>query len=110
MPIYQGGATAGDPEYDPAEVVVGVVYQGGAVHGPGYVAPDDLEDHEEDTTGIHGIEDTADLVLKEQAKGFISHGSVASTPRPVGFASVEWYGDVEPENAIDGDTWVDTSV
>lgn len=43
-------------------------------------------------------------------KGFINHGANASTARPDYFASVEWYGSVEPVNAIDGDTWIDTSV
>lgn len=38
-------------------------------------------------------------------KGFVNHGAVAGTVRPTGFASVEWYGTVEPTNAIDGDTW-----
>jgi hypothetical protein len=110
VPVYQGGATSGDPGYDPVEVTVGQIYQGGAVHGPGYTAPSDLHDHEIDTTDVHGIEDTEDLVLKEEAKGFVNHGSNASTPRPIGFASIEWYGEVEPLNAIDGDTWIDTTV
>lgn len=44
-----------------------------------------------------------------EAKGFVSHGSVAATARPGGYASVEWYGSVAPTNAIAGDTWVDTS-
>lgn len=43
-------------------------------------------------------------------KGVVSHGAVASIARPTGFDSVEWIGSVEPSNAIDGDTWVDTSV
>lgn len=44
------------------------------------------------------------------AKGFVNHGSTAGTVRPSGYTSVEWLGSVEPTNAIDGDTWVDTSV
>ena len=40
-------------------------------------------------------------------KGFINHGSNAATARPAGYASVEWYGTVEPTNAINGDTWID---
>jgi len=43
-------------------------------------------------------------------KGFISHGSNPNLPRPVGFASVEWYGSVEPVNWIDGDTWIDPEI
>jgi len=42
-------------------------------------------------------------------KGFVNHGATAGTARPSGFASIEWYGSVEPTNAIDGDTWIDTS-
>lgn len=44
-----------------------------------------------------------------RAKGFISHGSVAGTARPSGFASVEWQGTIEPINMAVGDTWIDTS-
>lgn len=35
--------------------------------------------------------------------------TVASAARPTGSKYVEWVGPVEPTNAIDGDTWVDTS-
>lgn len=42
-------------------------------------------------------------------KGFVEHGAVAGTARPAGFASIEWIGSVEPTNAIDGDTWIDTT-
>lgn len=35
-------------------------------------------------------------------------GGTASTPRPVGFASVEWQQKDEPENALEGDTWIAT--
>jgi hypothetical protein len=38
-------------------------------------------------------------------KGFVNHGAVAGTARPAGYASVEWFGTVEPTNAINGDTW-----
>ena len=40
------------------------------------------------------------------AKGFVNHGSTASTARPTGYASVEWYGSVEPTNMANGDTWI----
>lgn len=43
-----------------------------------------------------------------QDKGFVNHGSTASTPRPDGYASIEWYGSVEPNNMANGDTWVQT--
>lgn len=42
-------------------------------------------------------------------KGYVNHGSTAGTARPVGYVSVEWTGSVEPTNAVNGDTWVDTS-
>ena len=42
------------------------------------------------------------------AKGHVNHGNAAATPRPSGYASVEWIGSVEPQNAVDGDTWVNT--
>lgn len=41
-------------------------------------------------------------------KGIVVHGAVAGTARPTGFASIEWQGTVEPTNAINGDTWIDT--
>lgn len=53
------------------------------------------------------ILETADLAT--YGKGFAEHGSDASFPRPVGFASVEWYGDVAPLNALPVDSWTDTS-
>lgn len=43
------------------------------------------------------------------AKGVIVHGAVAGTARPAGYTSVEWIGTVEPTNAVDNDTWIDTS-
>lgn len=43
------------------------------------------------------------------AKGFVNHGSDANVVRPTGYASVEWIGSVEPINAIDGDTWRNTT-
>lgn len=50
--------------------------------------------------------ETANL---NRGKGWINHGSTAGTTRPLGFASVEWYGSVEPTNALNGDTWVNTA-
>ena len=48
-----------------------------------------------------------DLVSVPRGKGFVNHGATAGTARPTGFESVEWYGTVEPTNAIEGDTWND---
>lgn len=46
---------------------------------------------------------------KTNVKGHIEHGATAGTTRPTGFTSVEWVGSVEPTNAVNGDTWIDTS-
>ncbi len=43
------------------------------------------------------------------AKGYVNHGATAGTARPSGYASIEWIGTVEPTNAINGDTWVNTT-
>lgn len=47
--------------------------------------------------------------LAASGKGYVNHGSVAGTARPSGYASIEWVGSVEPTNALNGDTWVDTT-
>jgi polygalacturonase len=41
--------------------------------------------------------------------GVALHGSNASFTRPTGYGSIEWIGTVEPANAEDGDTFVDTN-
>jgi len=46
---------------------------------------------------------------KTNVKGHIEHGSTAATSRPSGFTSVEWVGSVEPTNALNGDTWINTT-
>jgi hypothetical protein len=48
------------------------------------------------------------------ARVFYNTGSSSYPARPVGFTSVEWVGPVAPTiggagNAVDGDTWIDTS-
>lgn len=40
-------------------------------------------------------------------KGFVAHGEDAAAARP-GYESVEWQGTAEPENAVNGDTWLKT--
>lgn len=42
-------------------------------------------------------------------KGVVLHGADAAAPRPEGYLSIEWVGSVEPDNAIDGDTWINTT-
>lgn len=52
---------------------------------------------------------TTNIALKANAanaKGFVNHGSTAGTARPTGYASIEWYGSVEPTNMANGDTWI----
>lgn len=39
----------------------------------------------------------------------VVHGATASTARPTGVTYVEWVGSVTPTNAVDGDTWVNTT-
>ncbi len=67
---------------------------------------DDVDDAAEALSNLGGVAATA---ISTNGKGYVNHGSTASTARPTGFASIEWHGSVEPTNAIDGDTWVDTS-
>lgn len=43
-------------------------------------------------------------------KGFVYHGADPNVARPAGYVSVEWVGSVTPVNAVDGDTWVDTTL
>lgn len=69
----------------------------------------DLLNHQAETEDVHGIPDTSELAYKNQAKGFVNHGDDANVARP-DYVSVEWLGSVEPVNALDGDTWIDTTV
>jgi len=46
---------------------------------------------------------------KTNVKGHVAHGATAATARASGFTSVEWVGSVEPTNAENGDTWIDTT-
>lgn len=55
--------------------------------------------------GIAGV----DATISANTKGFVNHGSTASTARPATYGSVEWYGSVQPTNATSTDTWFDTS-
>lgn len=49
-----------------------------------------------------------DSQLEANGKGYVNHGEEAATARPEGFASIEWQGSVEPENAENDDTWIET--
>jgi hypothetical protein len=47
--------------------------------------------------------------LSISGKGHVNHSANANVARPSAYASVEWVGSVEPTNATNGDTWIDTS-
>lgn len=57
----------------------------------------------------HASDYVALTTLSTAGKGVVEHGATAGTARPSGFASIEWIGSVEPTNAVDGDTWIDTA-
>lgn len=58
----------------------------------------------------HGRQEAVDPdQLEATGKGVVRHGDDPMTQRPLGYASIEWIGSVEPVNAIDGDTWVNTA-
>lgn len=50
-----------------------------------------------------------DLTPGANGFGVVNHGAVASTPRPIGYLYIQWVGSVEPTNAINGDTWINTT-
>ena len=54
---------------------------------------------------VYGFAEAEDA----QGKGFRNHGEEGWFARPLGFASVEWFGSAEPEHAQVGDTWIDPS-
>jgi hypothetical protein len=39
----------------------------------------------------------------------VTHGSTAATARPTSAGAVYWIGSVEPDNAVNGDQWYDTT-
>lgn len=51
----------------------------------------------------------APATLLASGKGFVNHGATAGTARPTDYASIEWFGSVEPTNAVNGDTWISTA-
>ena len=40
----------------------------------------------------------------------VNHGADANVPRPEGYAAVQWYGSVEPVNALNMDEWIEETV
>ena len=69
------------------------------------------------TGSVDGIDIATDVAAnttktsytKTNVKGHVFHDSTAGTSRASGFTSVEWVGSVEPTNAVNGDTWIDTT-
>lgn len=39
----------------------------------------------------------------------VVHGGTAGTARPAGYATVQWIGTIEPTNAVNNDTWINTA-
>lgn len=64
-----------------------------------------------DLTGLNisELNNDANYITTAGTKGAVVHGAVASTARPSGYSSVEWIGSVEPDNATENDTWIDTN-
>ncbi len=50
-----------------------------------------------------------DIQMVQSVKGYVNHGTNANAARPGGFISVEWFGSISPNNAINGDTWINTA-
>jgi hypothetical protein len=48
-------------------------------------------------------------LLSDSGMGYVNHGSTAGAARPTGYAAITWVGSVQPDNAVDGDVWVDTT-
>jgi hypothetical protein len=56
---------------------------------------------------IEALDDAIDALDDRIVR--VVHGSTADTARPEDAVYVEWVGSVEPDNAAENDTWVDTS-
>ena len=67
-------------------------------------AAGDGSDHADVATNTSKVSYT-----KTNVKATINHGGTSGTSRPTGFDSVEWIGTVEPTNATNDDTWIDTT-
>ncbi len=52
---------------------------------------------------------TNETTRSASGTGFVNHGATAGTSRPTGYASIEWFGSVEPTNAVNGDSWINTA-
>jgi hypothetical protein len=63
----------------------------------------ELATHAAGTSAVHGLSSTAAI------EGVVVSDSAAAA-RPTGFASIKWINANEPDNAVNKDTWIDTTV
>lgn len=85
----------------------GGVTDHGALTG---LADDDHTQYHNDTRGdarYYQKSEVTTLIAPKVTR--VVHGATASTARPAGATYVEWVGSVEPTNAVDNDTWIDTA-
>lgn len=102
----EGGAVESVNGQD-GEVVLTAADVGAVATGDiGTAAAEDVEAFDAAGTATIAVAVVSDA-LDDNGKGFVNHGSTAATARPSGFASVDWYGTVEPDNAVEGDQWID---
>lgn len=82
----------------------GIIYRDNGLAWVAFPAADmDILAHELDTTDVHGIDDTADVIVR------VFHDADANFPRPSAPATVIWIGSVVPNNAEATDLRVDTA-
>ena len=114
---WPAGVTATEVGYLDG-VTSGIQAQLDAITGAGYitdytVTEADVTAHEAalSITESQIIDLGAYLVAADVASHVVRvvHGATAGTARPAGATYVEWVGSVEPTNAQNDDTWVDTS-
>lgn len=58
---------------------------------------------------LSGVKKESQTSSLGEVKVSVVHGSTAGTTRPITNSSVEWIGSIEPTNANDNDTWIDTT-
>lgn len=75
--------------------------------GPKGDLPIVVQDDAPVDTDVIWIDEDEEYLDLASIKGWVNHGATASTARPLGFGSVEWYGTVIPDNWITGDTLID---
>ena len=61
-------------------------------------------------TGSIGFTGSQGVTGSDANLQVVNHGSNASTARPSGFDYIIWIGEVEPNNAVNDDLWVNTDI